>query len=193
MERVRQGICSARRPFVSQGSVVTNPTMAHPIAASRMVEVDVPSTTHPESVMWPLAQILLTVPAKMCVHFHPTRSATVALEGILGAAGPRRPVSSRGTLPQVSNVSLVCIALFCIVHFLFLRFAVCIISLTHIHLTSSAICLDPPPCDTGLDGAFEDQLAEFDAEFDAVYDEYDEDTEGDMDVDSFEAQGYLRG
>jgi hypothetical protein len=50
--------------------------------------------------------------------------------------------------------------------------------------------LDPPPCDTGLDGAFEDQLAEFDAEFDAVY---DEDIEGDMDVDSFETQGYLRG
>jgi hypothetical protein len=49
--------------------------------------------------------------------------------------------------------------------------------------------LDPPPCDTGLDGAFEDQLAEFDAEFDANYEEYDEDT----DVDSFEAQGYLRG
>jgi hypothetical protein len=50
--------------------------------------------------------------------------------------------------------------------------------------------LDPPPCDTGLDGAFEDQLAEFDAEFDVVY---DEDIEGNMDVDSFETQGYLRG
>jgi hypothetical protein len=50
-----------------------------------------------------------------------------------------------------------------------------------------------PPCDAGLDGPFEDQLAEFNAEFDAVYEEYNEDTEGDMDVDSFETQGYLRG
>jgi len=123
MECVRQGICSARRPFVSQGSAVTNPTMAHPTAASRMVEVGVPFTTHPESVMCPLAQSLLTVPAKMCVHFHPTRSATVALEDILGAAGPRRPVSSRGTLPQVSNIYFSCfvLALLCIIHFLFLH------------------------------------------------------------------------
>jgi hypothetical protein len=46
--------------------------------------------------------------------------------------------------------------------------------------------IDPPPCDTGLDGAFEDQLAEFDAV-------YDEDIEGDTDVDSFDTQRYLRG
>jgi hypothetical protein len=133
MERVRQAICSARRPFVSQGSAVTNPTMAHPTAASRMVEVDVPSTTHPESVMCPLAQSLLHMVA-MCVHFHPTRSATVALEGILGAAGPRRPVSSRGTLPQVSSIYFSCfvLSLLCVIHFLFLHFC-CVHHITHSH------------------------------------------------------------
>ena len=52
------------------------------------------------------------------------------------------------------------------------------------------ICTDPPPCDTsGLEGALEDQLAEFDAIYkDADYDEgtINEDVES-------EAKGYLRG
>jgi hypothetical protein len=52
------------------------------------------------------------------------------------------------------------------------------------------ICTDPPPCDTsGLEGALEDQLAEFDAIYkDADYDEITINE----DVDS-EAKGYLRG
>ncbi len=51
-------------------------------------------------------------------------------------------------------------------------------------------CTDPPPCDTsGLEGALENQLAEFDAIYKDV--DYDEDTINE-DVDS-EAKGYLRG
>lgn len=103
MKHVRERTCSARRPFVSQGLVVTNPTTVHPTAARRMVEVGVPYTTHQESAMCPLVHLLLHLVAT-CALFHPTRSATVALEGILGAARLRRPVSSKGTLPQVNYI-----------------------------------------------------------------------------------------
>ena len=52
------------------------------------------------------------------------------------------------------------------------------------------ICTDQPPCDTsGLEGAFEDQLAEFDAIYEDA--DYDEDTINE-DVD-YETKGYLRG
>jgi hypothetical protein len=52
------------------------------------------------------------------------------------------------------------------------------------------ICTDPPPCDTsGLEGAFEDQLAEFDA----IYEDADDDEDTiNEDVD-YETKGYLRG
>lgn len=114
----------------------------------------------------------------MYVLFRPTQSATNVLEGTPGAAGP--PQDAVGTHLQVSVFLLRDKH-----HISCLSYSLCLIA----HLTYTL--KDPPPCDvTGLEDAFEDQLAEFDAVYEDGAD-YDEDIE-DEDVD-FETKGYLRG
>jgi hypothetical protein len=115
----------------------------------------------------------------MCALFPPIQIATGAKEGTPGAALPLKRASSKGLHPHVS-----------------------ILLSSNTRLEKSVfvplsytfgllvICTDPPPCDTsGLEGALEDQLAEFDAIYKDT--DYDEDTINE-DVDS-EAKGYLRG
>jgi hypothetical protein len=137
MEHAHRRTCNARRLFVLQGWGVTRAPMVHPTAVSRMVEVGVPSITHRANAMYPLDH-LLHLMVVTCALFHLTQSATVALGGILGAAGLQRLVVSRGSLHQVSNIyfsSFVCVSALLLYHTFFCSFIFyCThISLIHIH------------------------------------------------------------